>query len=468
MINNSYTLGLGILIWLGLAGLLFRFQWRQSQLGVGLVLAYIVTLSIIHWPATLFYLDEAYYFYEPRWIYSGFEQSLYGLLGFAAGVLIVNRLVFPGSNQPPLPPKDNGGLSDGSKSNVPKLYVFIGLISYFVLFPISGRIPSATAIVTGINQLLVIGLALLCWQAWRRGNGFMFIRWLVVALLVPPLMTLIFQGFIGFGVVSSLIILMFIINFVRLRLTVILAVVGLSYLLLSVAVTYFAGRNEIRASVWGGETVQDRVQVVSNVFTDFEWFDPTDKDHRFYIDVRLNQNWQVGAAVQFIDHGLVSFASGETITTAVLGLIPRIIWPDKPVVAGSPGIVSKYTGVYFQPGTSVGIGQVMEFYINFGTLGVFAGYLIFGFILAFIDRKAAANFTAGNWSRLLLWYLPGLGFIQPGGSLVEIVMAAAGGWAAAIIVTQFVSPGFQRNRGLARSAHQFTSVARPRHGNLTK
>ncbi len=47
--------------------------------------------------------------------------------------------------------------------------------------------------------------------------------------------------------------------------------------------------------------------------------------------------------------------------------IPRALWPNKPVVGGSGDLVSTYTGIRFADGTSVGIGQVLESFVNFGT-----------------------------------------------------------------------------------------------------
>src|SRR5207245_8357339 len=71
----------------------------------------------------------------------------------------------------------------------------------------------------------------------------------------------------------------------------------------------------------------------------------SDLDHVDRIDSRLNQNLLVGQAVTYLDQGLAEYAQGESVWNGVLALVPRAIWPGKPVAAGSAGLVSRFTGV---------------------------------------------------------------------------------------------------------------------------
>jgi len=107
------------------------------------------------------------------------------------------------------------------------------------------------------------------------------------------------------------------------------------------------------------------------------------------------------------------------------------------VVAGGGKIVSEYTGIAFADDTSVGLGQVMEFYINFGRYGVIFGFLCFGLIVGLLDWQAAKCLDAGNPTGFGMWYLPGLSFMQTGGSLVEVF-----GTFAASVVTAYVANKF--------------------------
>src|SRR5262249_48114281 len=146
---------------------------------------------------------------------------------------------------------------------------------------------------------------------------------------------------------------------------VVVAGLLLGFVGLSVYVSYMRDRSEIRDVVWGGQSLGDRVDRVATTFHAFEWFDPSKDEHLARIDSRLNQSFLVGAAVSRLSD-IGGFAGGETLWDALIAVVPRALWPDKPVVAGSGNLVTRFTGIEFAAGTSVGIGQVMEFYVNFG------------------------------------------------------------------------------------------------------
>src|SRR5262249_39842061 len=119
--------------------------------------------------------------------------------------------------------------------------------------------------------------------------------------------------------------------------------------------------------------------------------------HLRSIDGRLNQNYLLGRAMETLERGGQRYAGGATLYEAMLALVPRMIWSEKPVRAGSPDIVSRYTRIKFAAGTSVGVGQVMEFYINFGTAGVIAGFFLIGVLLTILDSIAAIRLRVGDW-----------------------------------------------------------------------
>jgi hypothetical protein len=85
-------------------------------------------------------------------------------------------------------------------------------------------------------------------------------------------------------------------------------------------------------------------------------------------------------------------------------------------------------------GTCFGVGNVMEFQINFGMPGVVIGFLALGWLLGRLDRKAATAEGRGDVGRVFLFFLPAVALIQPNGSLVEITagpaaaLVAAYGW----------------------------------------
>jgi len=115
----------------------------------------------------------------------------------------------------------------------------------------------------------------------------------------------------------------------------------------------------------------------------------------------------------------------------LIALVPRFLWPDKPVFGGSGTIVADMTGLHLDENTSWGVGNVMEFQINFGTSGVVIGFLILGLAIGWLDFKAAAADARGDVNKLIPLFLVGVALVQPGGSIVEITGGAAAGGVAA-------------------------------------
>jgi len=184
---------------------------------------------------------------------------------------------------------------------------------------------------------------------------------------------------------------------------------------------YLAKRLEFRAVAWSGESIKTFSAL--EIFIDaFQWLDLKNIDIASLqqIDSRLNQNILLGRSIYYLEHGYEEFAKGETLIDAALALIPRILWPDKPMVGGSGNLMSRYTGEQFAVGTSVGITPVIEAYINFGRYGVISIFLFLGILMGHIDRKAKHALCEGDQERFIMWYMPGLGFLQVSGSFVEV------------------------------------------------
>jgi hypothetical protein len=206
-------------------------------------------------------------------------------------------------------------------------------------------------------------------------------------------------------------------------------------------------RDQIRATVWGEQSLESRFGQLLMTATNFELFDVGNVDHLALLDMRLNQDLLVGAAVTRLSH-TGKFADGQTLIDALLSVIPRAIWPDKPMKAGSGNVVSEYTGMQFAEGTSVGVGQVLEFYINFGTAGVVFCFIMMGAVITWIDFSAAQRLAECDLRGFVLWYLPGISFLQVGGSMVEVASSAAASLVLAWIVNVYLKHAQQRTLSL--------------------
>jgi hypothetical protein len=420
-------------IWLVIMGLVIRNQWNKKLPSVGLPLLFLLSLSIIHWFGGLIYTFPWYKPHidaiTPNDVIVGFQESVYGVIGFGFGCIILAPMTLK-----ILKPSWLYEFPRQPNLKLVKSYVVLGLAFIFVLSPIFSKIPSFAALAhLGIFYLLV-GLCLACWKAWFMGDKLSFLLALAIACSLPFVTTLT-MGFFGFGASATVVVFVFIFNFYRPRWKVILIGLIVIFFGFSAFINYLRDRNEIRATVWGEQSAQNRIEQLQQTITDFELFDPFKQKHLELVDLRMNQNALVGKAVRYISSGKVDYAGGTTLEQAAIAIVPRILWPDKPVTAGSGDLVSQYTGLKFAEGTSIGVGLVLELYLNFGSLGVIAGFIVFGTVIRIVDMTAGYKLINGNWVGFTSWFLPGLSIINPGGSLVEVV----GSIAASVILVYIIN-----------------------------
>jgi hypothetical protein len=432
-----------LLIWLGaILALAVARAWRRTP-GVGLVLAYVLNLWLIHWIAPAIYVLPWYQGFDQRIVEAGLEQSTYGVIAFAFGSLVLTPFLL------------NFGILPRARAcaidrRLPLAFVGIGAASYALLSLGVGAIPSATAIVSTGQQLVVVGLALCCWLAWRNRAKGQLTLWLVVTALLP-FITILTRGFIGYGAVAALTVLIFISGFVRPRALVVVAAMIVGYVGLSVFVTYMRDRGEIRDTVWGGQPMQARLSQLEKTIADFEWFDISKREHLAQVDGRLNQSFLAGLAVSRLsDSG--GYVHGDTFWDAMIAIVPRALWPEKPTEAGSGNMVSEYTGLKFVAGTSVGIGHVMEFYVNFGTLGVIFGFLAMGLLVTALDTASAERLVLNDLHGFVLWFLPGISLLQVGGSLVEATASAVASLVVAFLANKYLDRLQGKSVGLRQAS----------------
>lgn len=321
------------------------------------------------------------------------------------------------------------------------IYLIAGTLLFFFVMPIIGRVASLTSLVSTGATLVVVGFCLKCWNAWVDGEGRRFGLWLLATLLFP-ISTILAQGFLGYGLTAAATIVLFAASFYRPRWKLLVFGMLLSYVSLSVYVTYMRDRRDIRASVWGGESFERRLERLKTTAMTPEVFDIGNPAHLERVEDRLNQGALIGLSVSYMSTNHVPFLHGSTFISALIAPIPRAVWPDKPVIAGSGDLVSNVTGLIFSESTSVGVGHVLEAYINFGMAGVVATFFVIGGVLVLVDSVAYRYLHQGNGNSFVLWYLPGLGLLQIGGSLSEATGFAAASWAMASMLN--IVAGYKR------------------------
>ncbi len=85
------------------------------------------------------------------------------------------------------------------------------------------------------------------------------------------------------------------------------------------------------------------------------------------------------------------FQKGRTLGLFFLAFVPRAFWPDKPEITIGRWITAVYgSGPHIE--SSTGPTFLGEFYLNFGTLGVVGGMLLYGILL----RLFQASFLGPN------------------------------------------------------------------------
>ena len=404
----------------GAAFLLCIALLQRSGVTLGLPLAYLICLAILHLPGGVAHLLNPGEIIGSVETEVGLAITARSMLFFSLGLAICDLRIPTRSRLLPLR-KD------------PTFWRFCavnGLLIGIVTAPLR-FIPSSQSLIYASGLLWIAGTILaLRFYSSRYGNVKSLLGWIGISL-INPFFNLFGAGFIGFGIAS----LSQVYAFMLVRRRGIIAssavLILASYLGLGVFVTYFAGRDEIRSAVWGGSTTEDRLNTIGNTFSKITLFDHTDLEHAEMLDTRLNQNFIVGMVALNIQEGRIPSANGSTIVQAFLALIPRFVWPDKPFVGGSGSLVSDFTGIEYAEGTSVGIGNVMEAYVNFGDLGCLGLFGFLGYMLRWLDRRAVLAEQQGNYQYFLTSILPAIALIQPGNSLSELIVSTAAAWIAA-------------------------------------
>jgi hypothetical protein len=139
------------------------------------------------------------------------------------------------------------------------------------------------------------------------------------------------------------------------------------------------------------------------------------------------------------------FVYGSTFLDSAIALVPRALWPGKPVIAGGSAFVERFTGIRraTEDTTSVGLPYPFEFYANGGTSWVVLGLFIVGFITArleliFRDRSLSLPQRLALLSVLLT--------LSGGGQRMDVVLPSmvAGclaAWAVGFLIEKF-QPNF--------------------------
>lgn len=422
-----------LLIWLALLTVLVMLVMGLARSVGALTLAYFLSLSLIHVPGVLLFFGSGPQFFDESQLKLGFEITLIGMAAFIFGACLARGRATGADAS-----RQDAKLQTTNVTEVLNTgwrVLVIGAIAYLFLVPIFSRIPSINAVTAAMSTLFVIGLWMQFHAAKITGDRRRLAK-TFATLPILPVVSLTTAGFMGHGVSWVLSVLSFVFVIVRRRVYLLLAFPIILFLGLSVFVTYMGQRQDIRKVVWNQDTsIAQRVSTITGIVTNFEFLNLDSYDHRYALFSRLNQNLFVGVGAKRHMDGLSEFVYGDTVPW--WALIPRAIWPDKPAVGGGGDLVTSFTKIKFDHGTSVGVGQVLEFYMNFGILGVLLGFMSLGFLLMSLDEGIMRTLTNGDIKGMIYRAMPGLALLQPGGNLLEILVAVASSLMAAYLLFYF-------------------------------
>jgi hypothetical protein len=411
-----------ILMWV--LWLLLRRPHLYSSLGLPLV--YLAGLELIHLPGAYAHALPWSSLSNTRITEIGFTLTTLAAACFVVGVWLARQQTAESKsvNQSSL------ALPCRLQPYFLRFCVFGGWISMFVFTPIT-RLPTIGAFFTFASNLWIVGIVLALPLALQSRNLKRIGIWLG-AMLVFPLSTMILGGFLSYGAASTMACSFSSFSSARKAKRALITAILVSLLSLSFFLTYFGERDAFRSVAWSGADVQSRIAATRSVFGNFAWLDVSQPDQLKALDERLNQNYFVGLAAERLQEGSVEYLGGASLWDGVLALVPRALWPEKPIKAGSGTLVANMTGLKLSSTTSFGVGNVMEAYINFAIPGIVIGFFLFGYVLAKLDYYAALADLHGDIKTLLVCFLPAVAMIQPNGSFFEIVSGGVMSWCTAI------------------------------------
>jgi hypothetical protein len=121
--------------------------------------------------------------------------------------------------------------------------------------------------------------------------------------------------------------------------------------------------------------------------------------------------------------------SGDTLKYALAVFIPRMLWPDKPIIS-SIG-TELYNRARGHDGSSISAGLFAEAYWNFGWWGIPILLVPAGFIMGWFSRFSISAMASGNWLYMPVVLLGVQMGLRTDGGLVGDVLGA--GWMALIV-----------------------------------
>jgi hypothetical protein len=407
--------------WITLTVMIVRRTIARGS--VGLPASFVLTMTVFYGGCFVYavpgytHLRSGGHWYLAQHAFSetdvmrGTFLSLLGLFGFALG----SGIFFP---------KLRGAATTGPRTRfvlppvhyqkaVLRLLGGIAAASYAMHF-LRISFPMSDALVELGRNLAVVVVCLGAFLAVQQKQP--TLRWILIASLIP-LYYFFIQGFVSFGFIFSALLVAFWMAQMQSPTTAanlsmrVLIVVMVVYGTLTCFVAWMSFRDQVRLIVWQG--VEGSIlDLLVSAITQTQLFSLGNFDSLDLINIRLNQNIFIGRMIE--QHAMFPELQewGATLVILPLVLLPRLLWQSKPIRGGND-LMEQHTGMHFSETSTFGTGQVFEFYINFGYVGVLLGFVVVGLILTRIDRLAQQHLNAGDYLAFARLFVVGIVAIDP-------------------------------------------------------
>lgn len=427
------------LAWLAAVLFIVRSCQRSRTGSVGLPAAYMFATTFLYVSAFLYCvpgyshrrIDSLPYLWNynitDQAVLAGAIQTSLAMISFAVGVyLYQSRAPRQTARAARL---DREG-PDSFANSVPILAAFA--IAGFAVMFLRINIPGLSALSLVAQNVGTVLVCLGYYNANAAGNRHAKLTWLAIGIAIP-VWNVVALGFLSSGFTVATIIGAFLLTNTAARtwrgLKTFAAIFGVAYFALSAFVAYLSGREEIRKVIWGQADFIDRFVALGKAFSEISLLTPFDFTNLDWIAIRLNQAAFVGKMVEWHEMFPDLRTNGASLLLSLLAWVPRALWPGKPENAGNQFIETN-TGLHFSEGARFGAGQIFEFYVNLGSLGVVIGMLVMGLVLAHLDARAARALRANRLYDCVRNFAIGTALIVPLSDIFFMVSTCAATWIA--------------------------------------
>lgn len=182
------------------------------------------------------------------------------------------------------------------------------------------------------------------------------------------------------------------------------------------------GRAEVNTSYGGRATLEQRWAIIGAYLEDGALVAPTDTQEGLARLSYVNAN-------AFVINQYDSGFPGSTLADAAAVIVPRSLWPDKPIITqlGS----NLYYLVRGRGGSALGIGHFAEAYWNFGWVGIPPFMAMLGLILSVFTRVSIRVVARQDWLLLPVVFLGVNMGVRVDGHFVPDILGA--GWTALVL-----------------------------------